>query len=215
MKHTFIRQGKSPVLDLIFAGWGMDQHPFLQEATDNDLCICYDYSDLSLDLSIFESYHHIRLLAWSMGVWSAARTFENSDLPFVMKVAVNGTLYPIDDLHGIPRTIFSSTLEHLSVATIDKFNRRMCGTKEQKSRFDQIAPLRSVESLRNELLVLYNQVESSPIPAFKYDKAIIGTKDLIFPSENQRSAWKQEKETRITEIAMAHYPENFISFLTE
>lgn len=215
MKHTFIQQGKSPVLDLIFAGWGMDQHPFLQEDTENDLCICYDYSDPDLDLSIFKPYRHIRLLAWSMGVWSAARTFENSDLPFVVKVAVNGTLYPIDDLHGIPQTIFLGTLKHLSAATLDKFNRRMCGTKEQKNRFDQVAPLRSIESLRNELQTLYNQFECSSKPAFKYDKAIIGTSDLIFPSDNQRNAWKQENEIVITERAIAHYHGSFIPFLTE
>lgn len=215
MKHYFIHDNKSDVLDLIFAGWGMDEHPFLQEVTENDLCICYDYNDLNINLSIFKNYKQIRLIAWSLGVWAAAKVFENVQLPFIEKIAINGTLQPISATSGIPPVIFMGTLQNLSTATLCKFNRRMCGSKEQKEAFDKIAPQRSIQSLSTELQMLYEGVNHNPIPQFKFDRAIIGTKDQIFPAVNQNNAWISHKNTTIEEVDMAHYPANFVNCLTE
>lgn len=64
-------------LILYFAGWGMPpdavNHLILPE--NHDLLICYDYQDLNLDFD-FSAYRHIRLVAWSMGVWAAERALQ-------------------------------------------------------------------------------------------------------------------------------------------
>ncbi|MEG1585841.1 MAG: DUF452 family protein [Bacteroidales bacterium] len=209
MKHYFIKQTNNHTLDLIFAGWGMDATPFLSENTPNDLCICYDYTDLELDVSLFKSYRHIRLLAWSMGVWAAASVFQNQSLIFQRKIAINGTMEPVNDDKGIPHSIFKGTLDHLSPLTLEKFNRRMCGSQERKHYFEEHAPKRNIESLRSELASIYTGSLNRQPPCFKWDMVIIGNRDLIFPAENQRKAWSGEN---IIETNDAHYPQTFLDY---
>ena len=44
MKHYFIQQKHLPRLTLFFAGWGMDECPFMDYCPENsDLLVCYDY----------------------------------------------------------------------------------------------------------------------------------------------------------------------------
>ena len=43
MKHYFIQQNYLPRLTLFFAGWGMDECPFMDYCSGNsDLLVCYD-----------------------------------------------------------------------------------------------------------------------------------------------------------------------------
>ena len=53
MKQHFIIKNNSKRLLLFFAGWGMDETPFLQiRPTDTDWMVCYDYrSNSSFDWS--------------------------------------------------------------------------------------------------------------------------------------------------------------------
>ena len=47
MKHYFIQQNYLPRLTLFFAGWGMDECPFMDYCSGNsDLLVCYDYRSL-------------------------------------------------------------------------------------------------------------------------------------------------------------------------
>ena len=47
MKQYFIEQRHLPSLTLFFAGWGMDERPFLHyHPADRDLLVCYDYRSL-------------------------------------------------------------------------------------------------------------------------------------------------------------------------
>ena len=49
MKHYFIQQKHLPRLTLFFAGWGMDECPFMDYCPENsDLLVCYDYRSLDL-----------------------------------------------------------------------------------------------------------------------------------------------------------------------
>ena len=41
------------------------------------------------------------------------------------RVALNGTVTPVDDLKGIPQQVFEGTLEGLNESTLEKFIRRM------------------------------------------------------------------------------------------
>ncbi len=69
MKHYFIQQKHLPRLTLFFAGWGMDECPFMDYCPENsDLLVCYDYHSLDFDFTLLQGYQEIRLIAWSMGV---------------------------------------------------------------------------------------------------------------------------------------------------
>ena len=127
MKHYFIQQNYLPRLTLFFAGWGMDECPFMDYCSGNsDLLVCYDYRSLDFDFTLLQGYQEIRLIAWSMGVWAASMVLQDMDLPICESVALNGTVTPVDDLKGISQQVFEGTLEGLNEVTLEKFIRRMC-----------------------------------------------------------------------------------------
>ena len=51
---------------------------------------------------------------------------QDMDLPICERVALNGTVTPVDDLKGIPQQVFEGTLEGLNEVALEKFIRRMC-----------------------------------------------------------------------------------------
>ena len=54
MKQYFIEQRHLPSLTLFFAGWGMDERPFLHyHPADRDLLVCYDYRSLDFDFKFW------------------------------------------------------------------------------------------------------------------------------------------------------------------
>ena len=118
MKQTFIKKEGHPRLMLFFAGWGSEENLFRRPVEEGyDYLLCFDYRTLDFDYTLIEGYTEIRLLAWSMGVWAASRAFTGHSFPWQMKLAVNGTPFPIDDRRGIPEMIFKGTLEHFSADT--------------------------------------------------------------------------------------------------
>ena len=85
--HTSPPQ-EPPRLLLFFAGWGMDEHPFLQYAPqDSDFMICYDYRTLDFDTSPLTGYTVIDVVAWSMGVWAASQVLSKVSLPIRRRIA--------------------------------------------------------------------------------------------------------------------------------
>ena len=131
---------------LFFAGWGMDETPFMHNLPPNkDLIICYDYRSLDFDSTLLSTYEGIYVVAWSMGVWAASQVLPDSNLPLKQSIAINGTPFPIDDMRGIPPAIFEGTLNNLNEATLQKFRRRMCGSGSAFQAFLEIAPQRPVE----------------------------------------------------------------------
>lgn len=130
MKQHFIIKNNQKHLLLFFAGWGMDETPFLTiHPTDKDWMICYDYRSLAFDTDLLETYSQITLIAWSMGVWAASQIMKQyPHLPVSQSIAINGTLYPIHETKGIAHSIFDGTLQGLNEQTLQKFQRRMCGS---------------------------------------------------------------------------------------
>lgn len=202
MNYHHIKTGNTS-LHIFFAGWGMDEHPFTHLANDKeDLLICYDYTDLSFDKSLLNGYRHIRLTAWSMGVWAAAKVLGNTDTNIEYALAVNGTHTPVNDTTGIPHSVFHATLDTLSEQSLAKFNRRMCGNKDTLDFYNRNASKRSIESLRNELKAI-GEACSSETPVLKWNKVIAGERDLIFPYKNQIAAWGQSVD--ILSVNEAHF----------
>lgn len=191
MKQLFLKQAYHPRLTVFFAGWGGDENLFRSYCPpDSDFLLCYDYRSLAFDASLLDGYREIRLVAWSMGVWVASQVLSDLQLPLMEKIAINGTATPIDDEKGIPVAIFRGTLEGFSPATLQKFRRRMCGSIEGVKAFLSHVPCRSLEDLREELESIYNTVLAYPAIPFAWDKALIGSRDKIFPLPNQLAAWE-------------------------
>lgn len=193
-----------PQLLLFFAGWGMDERPFMKHLPkDRDCMICYDYSSLSFDMSLLTPYKHIRVVAWSMGVWVASRVLSGRHLPLSESIAINGTPWPIDNERGIAEVIFQGTLEGLNERTLQKFRRRMCGSEDALNHFMEHAPRRTMEDLHEELRQIGKRSREVYKSDFRWDKVYIGLQDKIFLPVNQQKAWEGKN---ITMIACEHYP---------
>lgn len=214
MKHYFIQQKNHPGLTLFFAGWGMDELPFMDACpADRDLLVCYDYRSLEFDCTLLQGYRDIRLVAWSMGVWAASVVLQDMDLPLCERIALNGTMTPVDDDKGIPRQVFTGTLEGLNDVTLGKFIRRMCLKKENLAAFLAKRPKRPVEELKEELQRIGEQVQAFPVPRFEWERAVIGKDDLIFTAANQRNAWRLHAATEQVECDIPHYSEEMLGRL--
>lgn len=78
----------------------------------------------------------------------------------------------------------------------------MCGSKENFQFFIKHSSLRSIESLKQELISIQSMVKKDMTSTFQWDKAIIGMRDFIFPTKNQLKAWRKIKYEIIDE---AHF----------
>lgn len=213
MKQVFLKKEGNARLLLFFAGWGSDEHLFRRPLMEGyDCLLCFDYQTLEFDDTLLEGYREIRLLAWSMGVWVAGQVLQGKKLPWQMRLAVNGTPYPINEDCGIPERIFLGTLRQFSEPVLVRFRRRICGTAEGVREFLSHAPYRSVESLHRELSALYELVSSLPASSFAWDKAVIGSRDKIFPVEAQLLAWMQ---VSVQELEVEHYDGELFDRLLE
>ncbi|QLB13578.1 biotin synthesis protein BioG [Bisgaardia hudsonensis] len=205
-------------LIIYFAGWGtpttLISHLALPK--NYDLLICYDYQDLKLDFD-FSVYKQIRVVAWSMGVWVANQVL--ADISTVSATAINGTGSPCDDDFGIPHTIFLGTLTNLNEINLVKFQRRICGNKDNFNYYQdcekQDLSVRNIENLKSELTALYQEIlKTEHSKLLNWSRVIIGKQDKIFPIINQRNYW-ENKCNEIIFMDIAHYPFNLFSHWSE
>lgn len=206
MKSKFIVRNEASRLLLIFAGWGMDWRPFSSLSRPGyDILVIWDYRELCFDWKPLFRYDEICLMAWSMGVFAASITIHEIAPRITMRIAVNGTLRPIDDRTGIPPAIWNGTYNSLSPSTWRKFQRRMCTSAEQFSRFSENAPRRTIADLTEELAALEGYRFFHPDQVTDWDMAIIGRHDGIFPPDNQSFAWRGKTAVRI--LDSGHLPD--------
>lgn len=192
MKQLFVKHSHSDRLLLIFAGWAMDANPFRHVSRPGyDTLVVWDYRDLSIDWSEAAAYDEIVLIAWSMGVYAASMTIHSIDHLITSKIAVNGTLSPVDNLHGIPEAIFEGTAASLDERNLRKFFRRMCGDRPTTERFMTSGPQRPVGELVDELRAIYPEPWFANPKVTRWDRAVIGRDDAIFPACNQQRSWQQ------------------------
>ena len=206
MKQHFIINNSQKQLLLFFAGWGMDETPFLHiQPAGCDWMICYDYRSLEIDTTLMKAYSEITLIAWSMGVWAASQIMkQHPSLPVSQSIAINGTLYPIHATKGIMPSVFEGTLQGLNEQTLQKFQRRMCNSSTDYKAFQTIAPKRPVEELKEELAAIRQQCLSSVSSDFIWHKAIVGKNDRIFLPEYQETAWRNKVDSLVN-VEAAHY----------
>lgn len=196
---------------VLFAGWGMDERPFegLNKA-GYDIFVIWDYRTDTLDLAALGHYSELCVVAWSWGVLPAARFLVSGHgLPVTLAVAVNGTLHPVDDRHGIPYDIFQGTHDSLDPRRLLKFYRRMMPDAASMERFKAVMPHREIEDLKEELRAIAAMsvpegVEERRLAA-QFDAVVLSRGDAIIPYDNQRNAW--EGIAACESVDGAHYPD--------
>ncbi len=156
----------------------------------------YDYTDETFTPDKLGSFSRVSLLAWSLGVFEAARALAGTNL--AAAVAVNGTTAPVDAMLGIDPAIFAATAENWSEAARRKFNRR-AGIPEV------FASRRPEAEEKSELEAILRRVASQPEPANIFGTAVIGAHDRIFPPENQHRFWRRANIAAV-EMDMPHFP---------
>lgn len=226
MRHEFIINEGNSRLILLFGGWGSGPEMFsgCKAESGYDMLLFYDYRDLDFNDGLLCSYQEIRLIAWSMGVWVADTVLGASETGTGVAdriseaIAVGGTLSPVDDESGIPSAVFKGTLDNLSDGskadiTLRKFRRRMCG--DHLDYFSSHLPSGTAAELRDELAFLNEAVSRKPadVRHRRWDYAVIGEQDMIFPAENQERAWKG-RAGRIIRTGSPHFDEDLFSRLT-
>lgn len=193
MKHKLVHTEGSTRLLLVFAGWGMDDNVLGGlRRPGYDVMVVWDYRSFHIDWACVQDYEEICLLAWSMGVYAASETVQAIDYKITCRVAVNGTMCPVDDRYGIPVDIFEGTLRGLSDVTLRKFFRRMCASREDYALFEAHRPARGVDELRDELQAIADRRLLHSPTAMRWDVAVAAREDRIFPFDNQCAAWRRE-----------------------
>lgn len=196
---TYYKNNGSKNLIVFFCGWAMDERPFTQLQTENyDVLFVFDYSDLKLDFD-FSKYEKKVLVAFSYGVFIASIC----NLPdFDLKIAINGTLKPIDKDFGIAPKIFDLTLNSINEESMQKFYSRMFDNEDDLASFMMKLPQRTAENCKIELAKIKEYYESRDGSDFECDKAIISENDKIFPSKSQINFWQ---DTDIKKVNAGHF----------
>ncbi|KUJ73423.1 biotin synthase [Ruegeria marisrubri] len=193
MQARWLKNSGADEAIAVFGGWAVGPSPFLHLRGPQDVLFVEDYRDLATDLPDLSSYRRVSLLAWSFGVASYAHWQAGRPDPFARKVAVNGTLHPVDRTFGIPPVAMRKTVETLSPGAYQLFLARAFGAAQPQAEMD-------VEARQQELRAIEARGDA---PATAFDRIWIGTKDKIFPPANMRRAWEGQD---VREIPAPHAP---------
>ena len=186
MKYKWLNKTENQFnkkLIVFFNGWGMDENIVNNLSCENyNVLMFYDYNnlDVNFDFSILKEYLEKYLVAWSMGVMIATLF----DLDYKSRIAINGTLKPIDDKYGIPSKIYNLTLKGFSPIGAQKFIKNMF-----KENYDLPKINRDFEGQKTELEALTHYKANMN---FKYDKVLISSEDKIIPTKNQVKFWNMK-----------------------
>jgi biotin synthesis protein BioG len=211
MYKTWINREDNPKCILFFNGWGMDENAVRHmESSGYDICMFNDYKNFGQISIDFSGYDEVYVVAWSLGVWAASQVLGEYGINIVKRIAINGTVTPIDDKCGIPKNVFLGTLNGWDERNRNKFNMRMLGGRENFRKYSGLLPVREAEEQKDELGSIFNGVENKNISNIKWDLAVVGENDMIFTPQNQNRSWSGKAETVMKD--MPHFP--FILFNT-
>lgn len=180
MKYKWLNKVNNDDLIVFFNGWGMDESVVSHlDFANHDLLMFYNYNSIETDFPFYEldKYSTKTLVAWSMGVMTASLF----DINYDYKVAINGTLKPIDNMYGIPVRIYDLTEKNFCPKSRDIFVKNMFN-----GNFHKIDIQRNFEEQKTELIALKKYIANYE---FKYDKILISENDNIIPTKNQVRFW--------------------------
>lgn len=191
MKQKITHSGGNSRLILIFAGWSTDETMYSDIRVPGwDTMVCWDYDDLTFDNLALDRYDTVFLYAWSLGVKAASMAVDGKRIAAAF--AINGTLNPVDDNRGIPKAIYTGTLDGLNERNLTKFRIRMAGGISAYNRSkDRFPSSEDIIALRRQLTTFLDLPDSNNTLPWKM--AYIASDDKIFPPANQTSAWSAHK----------------------
>ena len=216
MKAYWLNKQGNKNLIVFFAGWSFDENPFKTlKFGENDVLFVYDYNDMSLpcEFDVFEKYENKTLIAWSMGVF-IGYLLKDLFLNFDKKIAINGTINPVDNECGIPVKIFELTLKHAKKGLEGKFYQNVFLSEEDYNKYLENPVKRPIDDRVSELENLYSLIKNRSGAEYKhfYDFAMVSEGDKIIPSENQKECHKR-CNTEVIILPYGHNPfYNFISW---
>ncbi|KIC13622.1 pimeloyl-ACP methyl esterase BioG family protein [Leisingera sp. ANG-Vp] len=187
MKFRWLKQDQAAEAIVVFGGWAVGPEVFWHLNGPQDILFASDYSSLDADLPDLSSYRRVSLLAWSFGVAAYAHWQQGRPDPFQRKVAVNGSLQPVNRGAGIPPAVFRKTVETLSLETYQGFLARVFGAAQEAQPLD-------VEARRGELLAVERRGDA---PQMRFGRVWVSTGDKIFPSANLQRAWAGQNVSAI------------------
>jgi biotin synthesis protein BioG len=169
-------------------GWGCDDIQFKNLISQNDILLCWDYSDLNFDID-FEKYNQIYLIAYSAGVFVAGLIKDK--LPKInKKVAINGNIKMFDEYFGINRDALE-IMHNLNLNNYMSFRRDYLVFNDNEFEyFNQNSSIRTFESCEQELNKLEQYYKLNNKVFFEYDSAILSDNDKIFNPERQKKYYK-------------------------
>ncbi len=188
-------------------GWACDERILNALKSDSyDVIMCYDYKDILLPKEVellFSNYEEVSLIAWSIGVYVGNMVLDYYKDLFTNKIAINGSLSPINNSKGIPESVFQEIVDNLNEENHEKFWSRMYGGRNSYIQFQDNLPKRELEEQKEELITLQSIISSHHISWNIFNIAFIGKKDIIFPPENQKNAWTNS--LKLIERNVPHY----------
>ena len=179
MEIRWLKQNKAADVIVVFGGWAVGPDVFAHLAGPQDLFFASDYRNLDAELPDLSGYQNVTLVAWSFGVAAYAHWQKDRPDPFDRKIAVNGTLAPVDEARGIPPAVLAKTAEGLSDQSFAQFLRRTFNAPQPPRSID-------VEARRAELHAV---AARGAAPAVAFDQVWLSGRDRIFPPVNQHRAW--------------------------
>ncbi|MEA3505083.1 MAG: DUF452 family protein [Bacteroidota bacterium] len=205
MTHTWITKTSECKLILFFNGLGMDENTLCGfNNAGYDVCMFYNYNELTSLKESFDEYDEIYVVAWSMGVWVAEQVLKISELRITKSVAINGTLLPISSEFGIAKNIFKGTAKNWDERNRKKFFMRMFASKNLFEKYNNSLPKRDTAEQKEELLFLAEEASKCNRLGFNWDMAFCGEQDLIFSYKNQINHW--QNRTEVISLNMPHFP---------
>lgn len=208
MQYYWLNKQNNNKLIIFFAGWSFDAEPFKFLACNGyDVLIFFDYNIIEMPDIVLrtENYKEEYLISWSMGVFAAYQLREK--LPqFTKKIAINGTVIPVDNELGIPEKPFLLTLRHARTGLESKFYQNIFLTEEEFEKYTLTPVKRTIDNRVEELKSLYNDIKIAEKVYFRYyDKALISTQDRIIPTNNQINFWSKN-DTEYKMLESGHFP---------
>ena len=203
-----LKNNNSDNLILFFCGWGMDENPFSVLKSKSDILFVYDYTTPDFPEFDFSKYKSIKLLSFSYGVYAGAIAKLPEDLRIEKRIAINGTLIPVDDTYGVPVKQFELT-EKMDSQSVVKFRQRLFGgekAKEHFELFEQHLPNRSAKSCTDELLGMKKYVPQLATPQKIFDKVYIASYDRCVPTRNQKNFWQKSGMKNVIFLETGHFP---------
>lgn len=186
----------------------MDYNIFKEIPSKNfDVIVFYQYENLFLNESISSSikkYNEVNLISWSMGTWVSAIVLKDITDKLNVKIAINGTLKPVNDNFGIPTKVYQSTIDFFGPIGRVKFFKRMWNNIEIPEIFKKHKSSRLLEDQKKELIYLRDNSLSLPEPKNIFDTLIISQDDRITPSSNQMNYWNDKVD--IIKLDAPHFP---------